>query len=133
VAELAGAALLLGDGLRVAAGRHLRLARVAERKKEGGTHSLLSAMFGFFLLGAVLTAALYGVFADLGRNDPARVIGAACAALVSQASTGSDPAMVTHCREWLAFQRNLFTLSMWMAGGLGMIGTLTEWVRTRRQ
>jgi uncharacterized protein (DUF2342 family) len=103
------------------------------REGEGGSRGLLSAMFGLFLLCAITTAALYGVYADMGRNDPARVVGSTCVAVVAQASIASESAMREHCTEWLSFQHNLFTLSMWMAGGLGLMGTLTEWARTRRQ
>lgn len=102
------------------------------REGESLTRGLLGAMFGFFLLSAIVTAALYGVYADLGRNDPARVVGAACAAVVAQVPAASDPLMREHCTGWLAFQGNLFTLSMWIAGTIGLMGTLTEWVRTRR-
>jgi hypothetical protein len=99
-----------------------------------GWRTLLSAMFGAFLLCAILAAALYGVYADQARNDPARVIGAACAKILAQPAADVAPAsMRDHCIEWLAFQGNLFTFSLWMAGVAGVMGTMTEWIRTRRQ
>lgn len=89
----------------------------------------LVPMFGLFLLGAILSAALYGVYVDHARNDPARIIGAVCGRFPSSTS----PDVREHCTEWLAFQANLFTFSMWTAGALGVLGTVAEWIRTRRQ
>jgi hypothetical protein len=101
---------------------------------EEGWRTLLSTMFGSFLLSAILTAALYGVYVDHARTDPARVIGSACAAVMGQSSALPDPGAIReHCRGWLAFQRNLFTFSVWMAVVVGAMGTITEWIRTRRQ
>lgn len=106
----------------------------APKGNDGVPRTLLSAMFGLFLLSAIVAAALYGVYADLARNDPARVIGAACAALLAQAPVAGEPAALrAHCAEWLSFQSNLFTLSAWIAGMVGVLGTMTEWTRTRRQ
>ena len=105
----------------------------APKRDDGVSRTLLSAMFGVFLLSGIVAAALYGVYADLARNDPARVIGAACATLAQAPVVGQPAAMRAHCAEWLAFQGNLFTFSVWMALIVGVIGTLTEWIRTRRQ
>lgn len=93
----------------------------------------LVPMFGLFLFGAILAAALYGVYVDHARNDPARVIGAACGVAGGRILPPEHAGVREHCAEWLAFQGNLFTFSMWMAGVLGALGTITEWVRTRRQ
>jgi hypothetical protein len=100
---------------------------------EGEGRGLLNAMFGWFLIIAIFAAALYGVYMDHARNDPARVVGSACAAVVRQVSgQGHPPGIERHCGEWLAFRANLFTLSMWMAGLVGITGTISEWIRTRR-
>ncbi len=104
------------------------------RGPEARARALLSAMFGLFLLSGILASAFYGVYVDQARSDPARVIGTACATLLAQPSAAGEPAaMRAHCAEWLSFQSNLFTFSAWIAGLAGMIGTMTEWARTRRQ
>lgn len=104
------------------------------RGGEVASRTVPSAMFGSFLVSAILAAALYGVYADQARSDPARVIGTACATILSQPPAAPDPAaMRTQCTGWLNYQANLFTFSLWMAGVLGMMGTFTEWTRTRRQ
>jgi hypothetical protein len=108
--------------------------RPAKREPKA-ERTLLGTMFGLFLFTAIVAAAMYGVYVDQARNDPARVIGGACAA------AGVRPGMIAsvspevreHCREWLSFQGNLFTFSLWMAGAVGVLGTITEWMRTRRE
>jgi hypothetical protein len=71
---------------------------------------LLNGMSGCFLITAIVAAALYGVHVDHARNDPARVVGSACAAVVRQVSAQGHPAGIEqHCGEWLAFRANLFT------------------------
>lgn len=101
---------------------------------QAAAQKLLVPMFGFFLFIAILAAALYGVYVDLARNDPARVVGAACAVAGGLQPSGSLPSTVReHCTQWLAFQGNLFTFSMWMAGVVGVMGTVSEWTRTRRE
>ena len=52
---------------------------------------LLNGMFGWFLITAILAAALYGVYVDHARNDPARVINSACAAVVGQVPGPGHP------------------------------------------
>lgn len=90
--------------------------------------AVLSSAFGMFLLGAILSAALYGVYADHERNDPSVPIGARCA------SPPSAVAPEVHtCTEWLAFQTNLYSFSIGLALLVGSVGTITEWARTRRQ
>jgi hypothetical protein len=37
------------------------------------------------------------------------------------------------CEEWLDFQTNLYTFSIWLAIVLGVTGTVAEWTRTRRR
>lgn len=100
---------------------------------EGRGRGLLNAMFGWFLIASIVAAALYGVYVDHARNDPARVVGSACAAVVGQVPGPGHPVGIErHCGEWLAFRANLFTLSTWLAGVVGVFGTITEWIRTRR-
>lgn len=97
--------------------------------------TLLSTMFGLFLLVAIVAAALYGVYVDQARNDPARVAGAACMAVAGRPRlmVPMPDYLREHCTEWLSFQANLFTFSTWVAGAVGVLGTVTEWIRTRRQ
>ncbi|HEX6912208.1 MAG TPA: hypothetical protein VF142_17525 [Longimicrobium sp.] len=60
---------------------------------EARARTLLTAMFGSFLLGAIVGAASYGVYVDQARSDPARVIGAACATIVAQPAAAIPAAM----------------------------------------
>lgn len=107
--------------------------RTKEEDGDGG-RALLVPMFGLFLFVAIFAAALYGVYVDQARNDPARVIGAACAAGRGRPLPAQLPAGVReHCTEWLAFQGNLFTVSTWLAAVIAVIGTAAEWLRTRRE
>lgn len=110
-------------------------ASLASIKRRAGDRerALLVATFGLFLLGAILAAALYGVYVDHARNDPARVIGATCGVAGGRTPSYTLAGVQEHCSQWLAFQGNLFTFSLWMAGMLGTWGTITEWIRTRRQ
>ena len=82
-------------------------------------------MFSFFLVGAVVSAALYGVYVDQERN-------AECSGFVHPPDP-SGAAVWGTCGEWLDFQANLFTFSMWLAAVLGSAATFTEYVRTRRR
>jgi hypothetical protein len=99
---------------------------------KGEWRTLLSVLFGCFLISAILSAALYGVYLDHARNNPAA--GVTCEAVVGQARrAGSSAGIKARCTEWLEFQSNLFTFSIWMSATVGVAGTFTEWIRTRRQ
>ena len=89
-------------------------------------HVLLSFAFGFFLLAAILSSGLYGVYVDHERS--ARACQSASAAITVDQAV--DPG---YCTEWLDFQTNLYNFSIVVAGIVGSFGTVTEWVRTRRQ
>lgn len=96
--------------------------------------AVLGSAFGMFLLGAILSAALYGVYADHERNDPSIPMGARCTSPSSAAAPAADAAPEAHtCTEWLAFQTNLYSFSIGLALLVGSVGTITEWTRTRRQ
>lgn len=88
--------------------------------------SLLSFAFAFFLLAAVLSAGLYGVYIDHERG--ARMCQGAVTSFIAPAPAGGG-----HCAEWLDFQTNLYHLSIVIAVTAGVFGTVTEWIRTRRQ
>lgn len=88
-------------------------------------HALLSFAFGFFLLAAILSAGLYGVYVDQERS--ARACG------VNTSFTAEAAPYANHCSEWLDFQTNLYKFSIVVAWVVGSFGTVTEWVRTRRQ
>jgi hypothetical protein len=125
MAELARAAVLFRDGLRVAAGRDLRYAHTFPPIRPS-PHVLLSFAFGFFLLAAILSSGLYGVYVDHERSAQACHATNAFASLNPQMSAG-------RCTEWLDFQTNLYKFSIVVAWIVGSFGTTTEWVRTRRQ
>lgn len=99
--------------------------------------TLLSIFFCVFLLGAILGALLYGVYADHERYDPALAVGARCSApaVAPTYLHGVDAAasLGRACEEWLDFQTNLYTFSIWLAIVLGVTGTAAEWARTRRR
>lgn len=106
----------------------------AGKVDEGTWQTLLGTLFGCFLISAIVSAALYGVYLDHARNDPARVAGMTCEAIMGQVPRTRAPAEIRgRCAEWLDFQSNLFTLSIWMSVPVGVVGTFTEWTRTRRQ
>lgn len=109
-------------------------ARAEPQNGHDGWPALLGAMFGCFLVTSILSAALYGVYVDHARDDPARGAGSTCEMVVRYAGGTRYPDEVRHrCGEWLDFQANLFTLSTWMSCAVGVAGTLAEWARTRRQ
>lgn len=93
---------------------------------EGARKTLLSFAFGFFLLAAILSAGLYGVYVDHERG-----IRMCQGASTSFTSPGSPNA--GHCGEGLDFQTNLYNVSIVIAGIVGSFGTVTEWIRTRRK
>lgn len=88
--------------------------------------SLLSFAFGFFLLAAILSAGLYGVYIDHERE--VRMCQAANTPFTSPA-----PMPTGRCAEWLDFQTNLYRFSIVIACIVGSFGTVTEWIRTRRK
>ncbi|HYW10372.1 MAG TPA: hypothetical protein VE871_00380 [Longimicrobium sp.] len=88
--------------------------------------TLLSFAFGFFLLAAILSAGLYGVYVDHERG--ARMCQAASTSFTSVVRLNTG-----HCNEWLDFQTNLYRFSIVIAGIVGSFGTVTEWIRTRRK
>jgi hypothetical protein len=108
-------------------------ATLSTGRGRGGTWPAFLSMM-FVLISAIVSAALYGVYVDQERNLMRLAPGLGCAGVlegvVPEAMTG---AIVEACMEWLDFQTNLFTFSIWMAGAVGVLGTFTEWVRTRRQ
>lgn len=83
---------------------------------------LLSACFGVFLLGGVFSAMLYGVYVNHELNDPGVRWNATC----SRGGVKLDA-----CAEWLTFRMNLFTFSVWVAAFAALVGTWTEWMRSR--
>lgn len=97
--------------------------------------TFLSMMFGLFLISAILSAALYGVYVDHERHKPAHPFAVECADRAGgtrspdRAGTADVDAA---CAEWFDFQGNLFRFSIWMSAIVGAVGTFTEWVRTRR-
>jgi hypothetical protein len=95
--------------------------------------TFVSAMFGWFLLSAIVSAALYGVYVDQVRSDPARILGSACAVVKQVPAAADAVAIDDKCTEWLDFQENLFRFSIWMAVTAALLGTTTEWICTRRQ
>jgi hypothetical protein len=104
------------------------------RGRWGAWPTFLSMMFGLFLISAIISAALYGVYVDQERNLAALAPGLGCAELLGgEVAEGITASLAGTCREWLDFQTNLFRFSIWMAGAVGVLGTFTEWVRTRRQ
>ena len=104
------------------------------RVGKGKWQTMLNTLFGCFLVSAIVSAALYGVYLDHARNDPARVAGTTCEAIMEQVRRTRAPVEIGgRCAEWLDFQSNLFTLSIWMSVLVGVAGTFTEWTRTRRQ
>jgi hypothetical protein len=83
---------------------------------------ILSPLFGVFLLGAVFSAAMYGVYMHHDLNDPGLQWNTSC----------SRPGVkVDGCSQWLMFRVNLFTLSVWVAAFAGVLGTWSEWTRSR--
>lgn len=88
--------------------------------------TMLSFAFGIFLLAAILSAGLYGVYVDQERHV------LRCMALQHEQAADPDSLLSRDCRERLAFQTNLFTLSTVVACIVGGLGTATEWIRTWR-
>lgn len=96
--------------------------------------TLLSWMFCLFLVGGVCSSMLYGVYVDHERT--ARWLSAAgCPAPggVPVLRDFPSPQVRDACHEWLDFQTNLFRFSIWLAAGAAILGTATEWMRTRRR
>lgn len=119
------------------------LAELVGNMPEQGWSRLLLGLGGAGLLaGAVVSASLYGVYVDHTFNTPGRELGIDCSlfdpeadldgridAVTADGLRASVATLARHCTEWMNFQRNVFRLSIWLALGLGFIGTICEWVR----
>ncbi|HST57669.1 MAG TPA: hypothetical protein VLK84_03205 [Longimicrobium sp.] len=88
--------------------------------------TMLSCAFGIFLLAAIVSAGLYGVYVDHERG--VRMCQAA-----STSFTSAAPLNAGHCNEWLDFQTNLYRFCIVIAVIVGSFGMVTEWIRTRRK
>jgi hypothetical protein len=96
--------------------------------------TLLSWMFCLFLVGGVCSSMLYGVYVDHERS--ARWLSPGRCPAPDQPAAMRDvrsPPIRDACHEWLDFQTNLFRFSVWIAVGAAILGTVTEWIRTRRR
>lgn len=92
------------------------------QRQGSDNREILSPLFGVFLLGAVFSAAMYGVYMHHELNDPGLRWNTSC----------SRPGVkVDGCSQWLVFRVNLFTLSVWVAAFAGVVGTWSEWTRSR--
>ncbi|HEY0036892.1 MAG TPA: hypothetical protein VGB66_09415 [Longimicrobium sp.] len=87
------------------------------------SREILNAFFGLFLLGAVVSAVMYGIYMSHDLNDPALQWNGTCA----RGGVNLDA-----CSAWLSFRVNLFALSVWVAAFAGVLGTWSEWIRSRR-
>lgn len=90
-----------------------------------GRRTTLSMFFGVFLIGAVLSAGLYGVYIDQERS-----------VLLCHTLSGTpigDSAEKLQCAQWLDFQASLYRFSIKAAGFVACLGTVAEWLRTRRR
>ena len=84
---------------------------------------ILDAFFGLFLLGAVFSAVLYGIYMSHELNDPALQWNASCA---------RPGVKLDGCAAWLTFRVNVFAVSIWVAASAVVLGTWAEWTRSRR-
>lgn len=82
---------------------------------------LLGLLLGLFLLGSVMCAALYGVYVDHQRYRPAPLL-----------QENEVHRELDIRAEWIAFERNLFGASVYLAVAFGVAGTFAVWLRTRR-
>lgn len=91
----------------------------------------LAVAFCCFLLAAVLSSGVYGLHVYQQRDGEWLADAAACGPFLGGAGPARSGA-AADCTQWVVFQGNLFTLSVFFAAVLATGALLTEWFRMRR-